>query len=72
MTTPECRQIQSDRKSSFLDNIGERTQHEEQLKEQELKRRRERGAGVGGGGRRKKSAPVAKKVRFAGIWASPE
>ena len=39
MTTPESQQVQSDRKSSFLDNIGERVEFEEQRKESQQRRR---------------------------------
>ena len=54
MTTPESRRVQTDRKSSFLDNIGERAQLEERQREQQMKRKREHGREGGrreGGGR---------------------
>ena len=48
MTTPETRRVQTDRKSSFLDNIGERSEQlAEERREQQLRRRRGREGGRG-------------------------
>ena len=49
MTTPESRRVQTDRKSSFLDNIGERAELEEKRREGQL--RKGTGEGRGGEGR---------------------
>ena len=69
MTTPESRRAQADRKSSFLDNIGERAEFEEKRREGQLrKKKRVQGRGEKGrGGRggkvvKKKTSVTAKKT----------
>ena len=60
MTTPESQQVQKDRKSSFLDNIGERArQAEEQRREAQRKRGRE--GGRGGKTLKSRKAPIIDK-----------
>lgn len=49
MTTPECRKVQKGRKSSFLDNIGQRSEREEEERRRETEAKRQRGGGGGGG-----------------------
>ena len=64
MTTPETRRVQTDRKSSFLDNIGERSEQlAEERREQQLRRRRGREGGRGGK-TVKRSSTVTRKVNF--------
>ena len=64
MTTPETRRVQTDRKSSFLDNIGERSEQlAEERREQQLRRRRGRRGGRGGR-TVKKSTTVTRKVNL--------
>ena len=68
MTTPEVRRIQTDRTSSFLDNIGERTELERE-RGAELKRRRKEGGGPvgrgGRGGKLAKKSTTDKKVSLS-------
>ena len=67
MTTPETRRVQTDRKSSFLDNIGERSEQlAEERREQQLRRRRGREGGRRrrGGKTVKKSSTVTRKVNL--------
>ena len=64
MTTPESRRVKTDRKASFVDDIGQRTQElEREERETQLKRQRE-----GGRGRKmpktRKTPATDKKVLF--------
>ena len=64
MTTPESRRVQTDRKASFLDNIGQRTQELEREK-RESQMRRQRDGGRGGKMTKTRKTPVTdKKVPF--------
>ena len=64
MTTPESRRVQTDRKASFLDNIGQRTQElEREKRESQLRRQREGGRG-GKMAKTRKTPVTDKKVHY--------
>ena len=73
MTTPESRRVQTDRKSSFLDNIGERAELEERRREEQKKRKRgqlgrgERGERGGKGAKQVKSRKTGTTKKAAGV-----
>ena len=70
MTTPDSRRVQTDRKSSFLDNIGERAELEERRREEQKKRKRGqlgRGERGGKGAKQVKSRKTGTTKKAAGV-----
>ena len=68
MTTPESRRVQTDRKASFLDNIGQRTQEvEREKRESQMKRQQREGRRGGKMTKTRKTPATDKKVEQLGF-----